>query len=94
MRSASPVVLDELIDCIANGRDPTTNELLAVAERVWTDGQPERSAFAWQRLPVDGSERLHALRAAQLALSGEDPATMIRGARGPETGSRRLMGCR
>lgn len=68
--STSPLIPDQLVDCIATGREPTVHELFAVAERMWIDGAAERSAFAWDRLAPDASERLTALRNAQLALTG------------------------
>ena len=68
--STSPFMLDQLVECIATGREPTIHELFAVAERIWTDGAAERSAFAWDQLAPDASERLVALRGAQLALTG------------------------
>lgn len=68
--STSPLMPEQLVDCIATGREPTVHELFAVAERMWIDGAAERSAFAWDRLVPDASERLIALRSAQLALTG------------------------
>ena len=68
--SASPLVADQLVDCIANDRDPTVQELFALAERMWTEGAAGRSAFAWGQLRPRSADRLLALRAAQLALSG------------------------
>ena len=68
--STGPLMPEQLVDCIATGREPTVHELFAVAERMWIDGAAERSAFAWDRLAPDAGERLIALRGAQLALSG------------------------
>lgn len=68
--SASSAFADALVDCIATGRDPTIHDLFAVAQRMWVEGAPNRSAFAWDRLPSDGGDRLIALRGAQAALSG------------------------
>ena len=68
--SVSPVIPDQLVDCIANDRDPTVQELFALAERMWTDASGTRSAFAWGGLSPVSSDRLLALRSAQLALSG------------------------
>lgn len=70
--SVSLLISDQLVDCIANDRDPTVQELFALAERIWTDASGTRSAFTWERLPPDISDRLVALRAAQLALSGSN----------------------
>lgn len=68
--SISPLMPEEVIDCMASGRDPTVQELFAIAERIWTDGAAGRSAFSWGRLPPDSGARLNALRGAHLALSG------------------------
>ena len=68
--SISSLIPDQLVNCIATGREPTVHELFAVAERMWIDGAAERSAFAWDRLAPDASDRLTALRNAQLALTG------------------------
>ena len=70
--STSPLVADALVDCIATGRDPTIHDLLALAQRMWMEGAPNRSAFAWNRLASDGGDRLLALRGAHAALSGAD----------------------
>ena len=64
------LISDQLVDCIANDRDPTVHELFALAERIWTDAAGLKSAFTWDRLPRDTGDRLFALRAAQLALRG------------------------
>ncbi len=61
---------DELVACIAAGREPTTHELFSLARRIWTEGAAERSAFGWDRLPSTHQERLRSLRAAQAALAG------------------------
>jgi hypothetical protein len=60
-----------VIDCIASGRDPTVHELFHVAERIWTD-VGSASIPTWSELPVNGLERLAALRAAKAALGGSD----------------------
>ena len=70
--SMSQLIPDQLVDCIAAGREPTVRELFAVAEWMWIDGAAERSVFAWDQLASDASERLIALRGAQLALAGSD----------------------
>ncbi len=70
--STSPLVADQLVDCIATGRDPTVHDLFALARRMWLEGAPNRSAFAWDRLTADGGDRLVALRGAHAALSGDD----------------------
>lgn len=61
-----------VLDCIADGRDPTIHELFHVAERIWTDTRSTQSAFSWSYLPAHGSERPASLRAARVALSGSE----------------------
>lgn len=75
--SASPLVADALVDCIATGRDPTIHDLFALAQRMWVEGAPNRSAFAWDRLASDGSDRLIAMRWAHAALSGTDRLSVV-----------------
>ena len=62
----------EVIDCIAHGRDPSSDELASVASRIWNDIRGSRSAFAWGELGHDSSERLLSLKAAHAALSGSN----------------------
>jgi hypothetical protein len=64
------LIAGPVIDCIASGRDPTVHDLFHVAERIWTDMGAMASALSWSELPMNGAERLVALRAAQAALSG------------------------
>lgn len=68
--TTTSLVPDQLVDCIASGREPTVAELFAVAERIWTESAAERSAFDWSRLVPTSSYRLTALRGAQAALTG------------------------
>lgn len=70
MVSINPLFASEVVDCVAEGRDPSPEELFSVARRIWADGAAERSAFAWGKLPIDSPDRVEALRAAQLALCG------------------------
>ena len=63
-------IAPEMIDCIAEGRPPSVDELHRVADHIWVDIQGSRSAFAWGELTADSSERLLTLKAAQAALSG------------------------
>lgn len=70
MRSISPLFEDAVIDCVATDREPSVQELFRVAERIWSDGAANRSAFRWGRLAPTDAEKLLALRAAQIALSG------------------------
>lgn len=74
--SMNPLFLNEVVDCMAEGKHPTADELLIVAERIWSDGGAERSAFAWGKLGVTEPERVRAMRSAELALCGtSDPLT-------------------
>jgi hypothetical protein len=70
MRSFNPLFADAVIDCMATDREPSVQELFQVAQRIWTEGAPDRSAFRWGILPSADSEKLVALRAAHVALSG------------------------
>jgi hypothetical protein len=72
--SISLLMPTQIIKCISAGRLPTQQELFEVAEQMWIDGAAGRSAFSWDRLLPNSSDRLIALRSAQLALSGD---TMI-----------------
>lgn len=73
MKSTTPLVCDEVIDCMSAARFPTVPELYIVAERIWTDCEGSRSAFAWGELPTEAPERATALRAAHMALCGSEP---------------------
>lgn len=72
MDNWSRLAPDQLIDYVANGRPPTVDELMDLAERMWVEGGPHRSAFAWGQLQPYSSERVLALRSAALALNGSD----------------------
>ena len=67
----SPLFATEVVDCVKEGRAPSVHELFVVAERIWSDGGANRSAFAWNEMPRSSAVRLDAMRAAQLALCGE-----------------------
>ncbi|SFN85264.1 hypothetical protein [Sphingomonas sp. OK281] len=69
-RSTSPLFVDAVIDCMGEGRAPTLEELLLVAQRIWSDGAASRSAFSWNSLSVSSPDRLCSMRAADLALHG------------------------
>lgn len=73
MGSINSLFENAVIDCMATGRGPSIAELFTVAERIWMDGASDRSAFRWGCLPPTHSERLFALRAAQVALLGSKP---------------------
>lgn len=68
--SATPLVADQLVDCIANNRHPTVVELFGLAARMWTEASASRSMLASNALPWNSRDRLIALRSAQLALIG------------------------
>ncbi len=46
-RSTSPLFMDAVIDCVGEGRAPTLEEMLIVAQRIWSDGAVSRTAFSW-----------------------------------------------
>lgn len=68
--STSPLMPEQLIACMAAGREPTERELFAQAERMRIVGAAGLSASQWHRLAIDGDGRLIALRLAKLALGG------------------------
>jgi hypothetical protein len=57
-RSHCPLFPEELIACIADGREPTTSELISVASRISAEARAE-TASSW------------VLYAAHLALTGD-----------------------
>jgi hypothetical protein len=59
-----------LIDCVATGRDPTVQELLAVAERIWSETGRARSALSWRYLPTSSEDRARAIQLALAAMRG------------------------
>ena len=65
---SSSLFAAEVIDCVAEDRAPTTQELHAVAERIGRDTGMS-SIFAWDGSARDSSER-YLLRAANAALRG------------------------
>jgi hypothetical protein len=70
--SKSPLFPSEIVECLSDGRGPSVAELFSVAERIWVDVGPDRSAFDWGQLPPAAPDRLSAVRAALFALSGGD----------------------
>jgi len=68
--STSPLFADAVIDCMGEARTPTLEELMIVAQRIWSDGAASRSAFSWGELSASSSDRLGSMRAAGLALHG------------------------
>jgi hypothetical protein len=69
-RSTSPLFVDAVIDCMGGGRAPTPEEMMIVAQRIWSDGAASRSAFSWNSLSVSSPDRLGSMLAAGLALHG------------------------
>jgi hypothetical protein len=69
MRTGPATIAREIINCIADGREPSVNELLDVAERILADVQGHASAFAWGSATTDGSARLLSVKAAHVALT-------------------------
>lgn len=53
MKSATPLICDELVDCISAARLPTAAEIHTVAQRIWTDCEGSRSVFASGELPKE-----------------------------------------
>ncbi|HEX8445774.1 MAG TPA: hypothetical protein VF649_04090 [Sphingomonas sp.] len=70
MPSATVLIPDEIVDCVAAGRSPTVSELVQLAARMWVEGAPDRSAFSWGCLKPSSADRVMALRCASLALNG------------------------
>ncbi|MHA6717872.1 hypothetical protein ACX40Y_00335 [Sphingomonas sp. RS6] len=70
MTSRPAMIAPEVIDCIANGRQPRVDELYRVAGHIWADLHPGESAFSWGDASDNSSERLITLRVAQAALVG------------------------
>jgi hypothetical protein len=77
--SSKQLVADQLIACVAEGRPPTQSELFDLASRIWLEGGPSRSAFAWGELPSNSCDQTLALRSAALALNGSDVDSRMRG---------------
>ncbi|TPG13172.1 hypothetical protein EAH84_07165 [Sphingomonas oligophenolica] len=56
--------------CIGSDRSPTVQELDRLAERIWIETGAERSAFGWGRLQPSLDDRVMALRAALVSMTG------------------------
>ena len=69
-RSTSPLFVDAVIDCMGEGRAPTPEEMMIVAQRIWSDCGASRSAFSWNSLSVSSPDRRGSMLAAGLALHG------------------------
>ena len=70
MKSASPLVADELVTCVATGAPATCDQLTHLAARIWAEGAQHRSAFSWSELPAEAIDRVFAMRSAALVLNG------------------------
>lgn len=64
-------IAPEVIDCIAQDRSPSIDELYRVADHIRSDLRCARPAFAWGETDPDSIERLLTLRVAQAALVGD-----------------------
>jgi len=64
-------IAPEVIDCIAQDRSPSIDELYRVADHIRSDLRGARPAFAWGETDPDSIERLLTLRVAQAALVGD-----------------------
>ena len=70
MKSASPLMADELIACVATGEPATPAQVSHLAARIWAEAAGWRSVFAWGDLPLGAADRAFAMRSAALALNG------------------------
>lgn len=70
MKSASPLMADELVECVSTGAPATFTQLSDLAARIWTEAARHRSAFSWGELPAEAADRVSAMRFAALALNG------------------------
>ena len=70
MKSASPLMADELVACVASGIPATPAQVSHLAARIWAEAACHRSAFAWEDLPPGAADRTFALRSAAMALNG------------------------
>ena len=67
--SFNPLFAEEVIDCVAEGRAPTVQELYSVAERIRRDAGM-RPIFDWNGPVASSEEERFLLRAAHAALCG------------------------
>lgn len=70
MHAPPATVAAELIDCIAQGRLPSNDELHRVADHIWSDLQGANAAFAWGGPQSSQAEQVVILRTARAALIG------------------------
>jgi hypothetical protein len=60
----------EIVSCIGEGRSPSVQELVRVADHILLEMQGTRSAFTWGNQHEASVERQQSFRAAHAALSG------------------------
>ena len=71
VKSASPLVADELVTCVGTGTPATCDQLTHLAARIWAESARHRSTFSWGELPTGAADRVFAMRSAALALNGD-----------------------
>jgi hypothetical protein len=69
-QSASPLFANAVVECIGEGRAPTSAEILLAAQRISSDSAASRPAFLWNSLSVSSPHRRYSMLAASLALHG------------------------
>ena len=80
MKRATPLIADELVECIASGSTATSDQLSALATRIWREASQHRSVFSWGNAPAEKDACIFATRSAALALNGDDqPNSSARG---------------
>ena len=72
MTSGIASIAPEIVDCIGQGRSPSVQELVRVADHILSDMQGARSAFTWGNQHENSIERVRSLKAAHAALMGSD----------------------
>lgn len=72
MTSGKATIAPEIIDCISEGRSPSIQELVRVADHILSDMHGSRSAFAWGDQHESSIERVRSFKAAHAALAGTD----------------------
>lgn len=70
MKSSSPLIADELVECVSSGAPATCAQLTHLAARIWSEAVLQRSAFTWGELGMGAADRQFAIRSAMLALNG------------------------
>jgi hypothetical protein len=74
MRPQLWTISPEVIDCIAQGRPPSEEELVRVADHIRRDLSGSRPAFSWGSAGTDTRDAELTLRAARAALAGDGRA--------------------